>query len=356
MKYLKRTLLILAAFIAALILTGEFIGRVLMKERFKYSPPYKTNMYQPDSVVNYTGIPNYDYVYYRDGKTYHINNLGFLGPDFPEKTNDKFRIAMVGDSFTAGVIYFSPFTTFSHEMQLLFDQHNYSVEVLNCSTDGANRSYDIFKSVEYQVIKSKPDMILLDVGIPLRTENIVREAYNGYRMSYPLGNDSLRTMLMHTVDKAVRYKAVHDFFYKFYIVKIFFRMLHRYDKHLEWNVINQLLLTRQITVFGEDRNIIKFSVEESVKMIRELRDRLKQNGIELFLYTIPDSPGMIQIAKSHELPLISLKVNLEEEERFPKDAHPNVIGNQRIARRFYEIIDNHDLVPEQYRPDRSGSN
>ncbi len=340
---MKKILIVSLLIISVIFLGIEIIGRLFFKDILHI--PIKPNMYQPDSVVNYIYQPNLDYLYKPTGTKYHFNNLGFMGEDFPEKDEHKFRIAFIGDSFTSGVIYFDYYTSFCEELQHLFDENGYHVEILNCSIDGSDRGYDNYKMIHYKVVDLKPDMILLSYELPLMTQNLVREVYKDYRISYHQGNDSLRTSYINIVDRVISMERFFDIIYPLYTTKLFFRRIRKWNKRHDWSVITQVYAAKQITTFYEDWVIEKFSMEESVQMILSTKNELTQDSIRFFLYTIARDQEAVEIAKQYQLPLISLNIELTEEERFPKDKHANKRGNQKIAARFYALLTKHALVP-----------
>ncbi|MCD8262981.1 MAG: hypothetical protein LUD02_01535 [Tannerellaceae bacterium] len=109
-------------------------------------------IFADDSVLFYVYKPNFDFKV--GNKIVHTNKDGYIGEDFGEKTENKFRIAFVGSCGVAGSLHQPEYYSFCPILQQLFTQANSQVEILNCGIDGDYRSLELFKSIDYKVKKS----------------------------------------------------------------------------------------------------------------------------------------------------------------------------------------------------------
>jgi len=117
-------------------------------------------------------------------KTININNEGFRGPEIQrEKSEDTYRIFMVGGSTTFGYGTSSDQNTIPARLQEKFDQVNLekNVEVINAGIHGYT-SLDEMNLVKNKLVHYDPDLVIIFDG-----SNDMFRAYNGTLNAYDLG-------------------------------------------------------------------------------------------------------------------------------------------------------------------------
>lgn len=337
----------------SLFLIIEIIARIFFHETLT-NAAWRPAVYYPDSVVNYTYIPNYDFI--RGNKKLHFNKDGFIGPDFPPKNDTIFRIIVMGDSWTSGALHSIYYSTFARELAHIFHTKGYRVEILNCGIDGKNKGYDFFKLIPYKIAGLQPDMILMSSSLPLQSDNIVRETYRGYLMTYPKGQeDSIRTREMKTIDNLNQIKPFIDAVYPLYITKILAKLIYLFESEKPCCIMDYSLLyqTGVISKHYRDSSAMTIlSMEESAYKIKHLQDSLRKMNISFYLYNILLKNSDFQVAKAYNLPYMNLKMDLSESagEILPFDGHPTKLGNFLIAHRFFELLTNYHIIPKKYCP------
>lgn len=323
------------------ITVTELILHLFYSERFEVA--YRPVVYRRLPVVNYGYVPDTTFTLF--GKTHYINKQGFLGKDFSEKSQDTFRIAIVGSSSVAGSINLKAYYSFCPILEQKFAARHAKVQVLNCGIDGNERDTELFNSIRYQVMGFHPDMIFLEFDLPFYSSNAVRENYKGYVITYPAPDKEGKEFCQGMVDNLVTYKKGVDLLYHSYIVQSVARWYCRkYQTKLTW-YIN--LYQSKFFIYG-DFIPFEFSMDASVKMVQALKTELDEAGIKFFLFQPSMSSPIIYTAKTNHLPLLSLGVSFEENDHFPGDTHWNENGCEKVANRFYELILKYKLIPEAY--------
>lgn len=304
--------------------------------------------YVYDSVMCHTYIPNYTYTYEPTGNKFYFNEFGFKGL-FPEKVEGRHRIALIGDSYVAGELTQEFTSNFCTELDGLFRENGIPVDIMNCGIDGTERSLNEFRSIRHKVLDMEPDLILLYYSLPFMGSNTSRLGYKNIRVSYPKDNDSVRNILLEHVDRYDRNRKLIDGLYKFHTVKLFFKLADKYkflsDKNLK---LVGMHLKAAIGAFKADYNYEYCTMEESARMVLDLRDELKEKGINFFLFSIDPSDDIKMEAKQFGLPLVMVNAALDPEyDLLHNNVHPNQQGHKKIAAKFYEVLTRHNLVPSR---------
>ena len=349
MKKFYKILIILLA----MITVGELTLRYIFPS-LAYDVDFiiKPALFAPDSVVNYMYIPNLDYTHPQTGVVYHTNKYGYLGTEFPEKSDSRFRIAIVGNSWISGDSSDEYYTTFCVELQRIFDQEGYKVDILNCGIEGDEIKYAIFKSVKYKVVDLEPDVILFHYNLPFADNPYTRENYRDYLMYYALGDDSTRNSEIQIIDDYIKIRDVANFIYRSNIVKVLYRVGLKYGKGKIKDYI-KLTTTGNIGRFERwDELESFFSLDTSVNMVKELRDELNDRGIRFSLYTIEKYEKAIDVAREYGLPFMNFNVLIDREggDVFEVGAHPTKQGNEKIAQNFFETLTKYSFIPEKFCP------
>ena len=132
-------------------------------------------------------IPN------QQSKSITINSLGFRGDEFSiVKSNDVFRIFMIGGSTMFGHGATSDQTTIPGYVQQFFQNHDdeFKIEIINGGIQGAD-SYAELKLIETKLISYSPDMVIVyDGWNDLRAENTAKSIYENWNLICELGQQN----------------------------------------------------------------------------------------------------------------------------------------------------------------------
>jgi len=126
--------------------------------------------------------------------TININSMGFRGPEFEsEKSENTYRIFVVGGSTTFGSGSSSDNTTIPGYLQKLFnesDEYSYDIEVINAGKGGFNTLSEkklIFNTIQFL----EPDLILLyDGWNDIRADYKLDFTKNNWAQICELGNEN----------------------------------------------------------------------------------------------------------------------------------------------------------------------
>lgn len=349
LKILKKVILYTLLACLGLIIVAELFLRCFYHESLSKVRNPRMAMYQVDTLVGFTFLPNSEYVV-PDGTVVRFNKDGYIGEDWGEKDSLTFRIAIIGDSFVTGNLINPYYSNFCIELQKLFDEEGYNVQILNMGVDGGERNaYWDYRTAKEKAPKYDPDIILMQFKFPMVTDQRVREYYKGYRLSYCLPGDEARPRLMDMVDYFEKeYKPKHDRYFWSHIYKAWYRF--RYNPVKLGEKRNKWIYQTNIASLGGS-NMLEFSEEESAEKIRELKQTLNEQGIYYFLFSVLDNPDYKAIALEHQFPYLDLRVplSIEAGDYFRNDSHPNQQGSRKVAERIYEILTNNNLIPEKYK-------
>lgn len=142
-------------------------------------------IYQFDSITNYKYKPNM--VFKKNNGIFKTNKFGFIGKDFEINDKNKLRIAFVGSSMIAGTVTLNDYYTFTDMLEEKFhSQGQMNVEIMNCAIDGSERSLENFESIERDVMKLNPNIVILEKSLPLYSNHAVRISYKGYVLCFPI--------------------------------------------------------------------------------------------------------------------------------------------------------------------------
>ncbi len=303
----------------------------------------KDSFFQDDSVLFYTYKPGIKFEV--GGKEVYINKHGYIGPEIQPKSDEVFRIAIIGPCNVAGSVHQPEYHSFCPLLEDLLKK-DYKVEVINCGIDGDDRSWELFNSIEYKVLDFEPDMILLEYALPFTSENAGRETYRGYKFNYSKYDDKYRLRGREMVDNVCKNEWWIKIVSRSYIIRGIVRKVGAYlDNEFSRYVL--LYQEKKVTVKGGWRGMT-FTMEESRDLIDTLRGKLNQENIQFFLYQYYKNSDNIAFCRENKLPLISLGIQTGEEDFFYKDGHFNESGCKKIAGRFHELITNNGLIPTIY--------
>lgn len=324
------------------MLIAEIILRMFWSKEL-YIRTYRDDIFQDDSVLFYTYKPDKEVKV--GSTTVHMNKQGYIGQDITPKSPDTFRIAMIGACEVAGSVHQPEYYSYVPLLQDLYFRQGDKVEILNCGIDGDQRTLEHYRSVEYKVADFQPDIIFLQYGLPFYTQYARRVNYRNYKLSYPLNDPEALAYTKQMVDNLYRHEWWIKLICHSYIIRGCLNLYrHRIDD----------TFTLYIWLY-QDRNLSlgkfkgkQYSMEESVKMVHELKDRLQEKNISLFLFQFGNDKDIIAQAKENKLPLLTLDTQFSEDDFFYKDGHWNKNGCQKIAARFYKLLNKYHLIPANY--------
>jgi hypothetical protein len=129
-----------------------------------WNPPIANSgmvqIHRSSKTVGYELIPNSFGTGSQLGEPIHINSKGFRDYEFSEKKSENtFRIMVIGDSFTFGMSV-NIDDTYVKQIEKMLNQRDIKAEVINCGVIG----YDMWhylKLLREKVILYKPDLVLL---------------------------------------------------------------------------------------------------------------------------------------------------------------------------------------------------
>lgn len=327
---------------AFLFVFMEIFLRVFYKEELAVKLNAE-DIFENDSVLLYTYKPNY--IFNVADRKLSVNQDGYLGEDFIPKKDSAFRIALVGACGVAGSVHQSEYYNYADELQKLFNDNNYNVRVLNCGIDGHGRTLEHYLSIEYKVTAFEPDIILLEYGLPLYSQNAKRENYRDYKISYPKTDPASRERLRLMVDTLYQNEWWIKPIIKSYIARSVF---HVYKNCSSKRLGYYIFMYKQKSFSIGKWKPLTYTMEESANMIDSLKNRLLAQGIKLFLLEYSVNPEAYTFSKERRLPLISLNIEFNKDDYFVSDMHWNGVGSKKIADRLFDLIVKHHLVPEKY--------
>ncbi len=200
----RKLFLYIIAFVIVSISIAEYYLRTAFFEQLK-TQVYPL-IYNPDSLGGYKYIPFAKNIHI--SPSYNIsekinqivNSHGYFGPDFNNlKGKDTFRIAMAGYSFNSG-------SGISVPLQNYFIENNKKVEVINCSVDGSEQNWQMYKRIKYEIIKYNVDLVLFETSLPFQRRDYTKECYRSYILEYASGSQKSRNYCITRIDRLYKFK------------------------------------------------------------------------------------------------------------------------------------------------------
>jgi hypothetical protein len=161
-----RRLFLMAVIAPCALLWGELFTRELLPQ----SVDARMNIYKPDSVVGYIYEPNS--TTYEKGKEYNalyrINGVGLRDRDYGAKDPGKFRVLLLGDSFSVShglAIEDSLSRQLERSLQTMIDpdRRKVTVEVVNTATGGYS-PYNYWKAYQRWARVFRPDAVVVGLS------------------------------------------------------------------------------------------------------------------------------------------------------------------------------------------------
>lgn len=283
MKFEAKNLVLLFFVLLICLILGEIVLSIL--DLPKFSTPGEVYR-RPDEIVNHGFIPNsYGNPQTNEFNTeYKINSLGLRDYEF-NLTKDKYRILMLGDSFTEGVGV-NIDNTIAKKLEKFLTEKGYDVEVINSGVSSYSPilEYLYFKNEGY---KLKPDLVVLDFDI-----SDIQDDYNYEKISIKDENGVVTAVPgSRTIPN---WKNGLRDWCSLYKINICVGVFHSYlvlkgtDKKRVVNVIpgdieKDRLFPTRFNLTDEQKS----HYNRSFTYIKKIRDLAKTNGAGFVLVTYP---------------------------------------------------------------------
>jgi hypothetical protein len=331
-------------FILSIIL---ILGGLELYFRHRYPITYITpNIYQYDKQFGYRYIPNCKY--YSGKQVVHFNKYGYIGPDWSiKKDSSIFRIAFLGPCELTGALLVNDTVKYNFPtlIQEEFLERKYRVEILNFGIDGGDRSYYNFKLIKQDVLRFNPNLIILLNELPFSAVDYTRETCLGYLLIYPMGSVNSKKNAKDWAIILNRYKPVVYLLNNCHILKAlakycYHRHKNRLAKFLEYSDQNKI-------VISDGNTAIRYSVDESIRMIKELNDSLAKRNSKFYLLEYECDEHFSDYYNTKGLPVLSLMCNFTSEKVYPEDSHFNNLGQIELKKQLIKML--LPLIPAQYK-------
>jgi len=331
-------------FILSIIL---ILGGLELYFRHRYPITYiSPNIYQHDKKVGYRYIPNGKY--YSEKQVVHFNKYGYIGPDWSiKKDSSIFRIAFLGPCELTGALLVKDTVKYNFPtlIQEEFFKKKYRIEVLNFGVDGGDRSYYNFELIKQDVLQFNPDLIILLNELPFSAVDYTRETYLGYLIIYPMGEVNSKKKAEEWAIILNRYKPFVFILNNCHILKA----IAKYYYHRNKNSLAKFLgySDQKKIIIPDGNTAIRYSVEESIKMIKELNDSLAKRNSKFYLLEFECDKHSSDFYSKKDLPVLFLMCNFTSEKFYPEDLHFNNLGQIEFKKQLIKIL--LPLIPAKYK-------
>lgn len=332
---LKKPLVIIGVSLLTAVVLGEVFFRIAYYEQLKIrSYP---SIYQPDKSLSYRYIPEKEanICIPSISKSFVVNKNGYYGPSFElQKTEGTFRIAIIGSSEASG-IWLDTDTNFSMKLQRHFIDNKYNVEVINFSVDGSFRDVFNTRLIKNEVIKYRPDLVLMNAFMPFAFGHIERDVYKNYLIIYTAESENSKNRCKAKVD----YITKHTGLIGLYNVSFIIRAACRYymlnyengrSENLKYFVENKFQ--------AEDVLFYSLSVKKSVAMLNEVRATLNARESTFLLFRYNNESFYRTTMASNNLSCLFLDLPKDSTLRHEHNGHLNENGHAFVAQRLYEEL------------------
>jgi acetyltransferase-like isoleucine patch superfamily enzyme len=324
---------------AILLLIGLVSLEIFFRNR--YGTVYMQKpVFQYDDTIGFKYRANYDLVT-KTGRKIHINKYGFFGPDWNiNKKEGTYRIAVVGACRVSGVTHIEDtnYYKFPALAENILIKKGYNVEILNFGIDGMSNSYNQYLSVDNEVRKFKPDLILYEFNeMPLIRKQMARDNYFDYQLEYVLGSPSSKSEAINWADKIHRYRFFEKVFDNCYLIKALCRnYVYRFHNNLSFYF--DCIDKKKVRLYEGDVNT-NFTIEESVQMLHELIKRLATDKSIFYLYTYGFHQGISDFCLRNNLPYKFIgDYHPTRDMIYAKDNHLNNLGQLYLSERVADLL------------------
>ncbi len=238
-------------------------------------------------------------------------------------------------------------------LQKYFKDNKDKVEILNFAIDGRFREYKDLQLIKKECITYNPDLVLMKQRFPISDDLRYRESYKGYAINYFDINSSLEETKQF-IDENYERLTLFTFFYD---VSFIYRYLCKYvienEKGLAGFIRKYFIkdtkfiigyARKNISAIGEKKGAFKkeFSIEESLKMYKEVKVLLDKNDTKYILFNTYSNSAIKDVNflfKIKEIDYLNLNIPFDRSYSFGKyDAHSSQKGHKIIGEKFYEKL------------------
>lgn len=328
--------------------------------------------YQPDTLLGYRYLPNSKGTFCNIAYTnnYYFNSLGFPGDEFsPVKKQGIYRIILVGASDDVGFNTNGP-KNYVNLVNSYFKTNNINAELVNCSIDGSGKELRKLKFIKGECLDYHPDLILFTGRFPFEERFRYRTTYKDIRIEFEYLDtdiDSVKRLIDSEIgDKSFKIH-MYDYCYLFrYICKYYFDN-KKSDDYWMPGILNNYLKKNEKVLMAyargkmfwlvlkphekkkPKRETIKYSKEESLRLLSDLKTELSKREIKFaYLHKREASGDLKRSFNNNEVPLVCLDVPFKDEYSFGKlDGHSSQEGHKAIAQKLYEVLID-SIIPQEY--------
>ena len=338
-KFRKIALITLGVFIISFT-SLEIYFRVMAKTEYGYLAP----VMRANDQLGFTFIP--DGEYQAEKGTVHFNKYGYIGSDWSlEKDPDTYRIAVIGGCNLTGVFHIvdTTYYNFPEITERRLKERGYNVEILNFGVPGESRSFYNFKTVEHEVLKFKPDIIVLENLLPYTKKDYARDEYHGYQLEYLFTSEKSKEEAIAWAEKLNRWKPATFLIDNSWV----FRKLAQKYQHTHNDDLASFIkfaVKNQVS-FIDDAVTGIYTMEKSVEMTQELAARLEDQSIDFKLLNYQAGPfgdSLVNFSFDH----IFLETEFNKKYLYPKDNHFNNLGQMHLSDKFVEELIK--IIPQEY--------
>lgn len=256
--------------------------------------------------------------------------------NYPEKAADKWRIAVVGDSFT-----FAPYMQFDDafpkKLERMLNLHTQNVEVINYGVPGASTSHEV--GTARKAVEQGADLIILQ--ITLNDPQIKPYTPTGLTRGNEFGPYTPSTSGLGKYFK---------------ILEFIKERIHNTQTHQKYVDYYFGLFNKKRTFEHFEHSISKFGKLRRNKRVPVIAVLFPLFGLPLDTH-YPFHPlhkKVKEVAKKHNIPLLDLftsyeGIPLSRLQVIPAvDFHPNEIGHRIAAEHIYSWLVNEKMIPNKY--------
>jgi len=347
----------------SIILLTEITLRITCKQKLLR---WDNLPYISDTTLAYRYLPNAKGVFSNVAfsNAYIINNLGFPGEHFDiQKKAGCFRIVIVGNSDEDGIHTDGPLNFFYLLRSYFWE--NKTIEFLNLSIEGSDRSIINTNFVRNECLKYKPNIILLkNTQFPFVYKKRYRCTYKNVLISYMEFSenlDSSKVFIDKYVNKRSLFTNLYDLSYIFrYVCKFYIdnsrngadtKTIQFLKKHI---LKNDLLIMAYVRgtinnweVLGMSKKekkkyqAVNYSKEESIRLLKEISAELSAQGVKLILFDTYKyrADTMKKLSNQNGFTYLSLDIPRKPEYSFGKlNDHSSQKGHKAIADLLYKAL------------------
>jgi lysophospholipase L1-like esterase len=302
-------------------------------------------IYQPHESLGYTYIPSSEGLLFRESD-YHvnvqINSHGFHDEEFTlQKPEDITRIAIVGDSYSAG-LHVSSEQTYANVLERQLNESDAcKCEVYNFGVDGYGTDNELIMLRDV-ALNYQPDIVILQIfkndisnaKIPIT----FRDNYRGYVIYYDDGVN--RANIVKSIDKYLS-EPLNQFLVSttpdIYVVRAFYNLFLRNEE----NRSNHITLNgyRGFSL----KNIQQYSESEAqarlIDNIENMQSLCNENDCQFLVMVLPSKPE----AKREELSYYAKPImkSLDESDIVYVDMFPPLTDQIEQGNAMYWLYDGH---------------